>query len=194
MSENKRNRLLVALSELKKFLGDENSLNEIQSLENKLKQLEFSSPVLDESDYVIYTDGACRGNPGPGAYAFLVENKSGERILEGASVDVQTTNNRMELMGVIAGLTEIKNSSKIRVVTDSKYVVDGITKWVPGWKSRGWKKADKKAPENIELWQSLDELVLRLNPSFEWVKGHSGHEQNEYVDRLANEALDDAGF
>lgn len=146
----------------------------------------------------LFSDGACRGNPGPGAFAFIIQQKADEVLFDGAECFEKTTNNRMELSGVIEGLkclrTQMGTSSKIFVYTDSKYVVDGINKWVDGWKSRGWKKADKKEPENLELWKQLDELKIALKPAFLWVKGHAGHPQNELVDQMANELLDENGY
>lgn len=159
-----------------------------------------------EGSYVIFSDGACRGNPGPGAYGCFAQNWLGEVVFEQAEVFKNTTNNRMELLGVIEGLKSLGtflnakdqsiSSVDILVVTDSKYVVDGISKWMEGWKARGWKKADKKSPENVEMWQTLDVLKQKIGPrlTLKWVKGHSGHPQNERCDQLANMALDNEGF
>lgn len=157
------------------------------------------------SAYAIFADGACRGNPGPGAWATLIQNAKGEVILKSSGVDVPTTNNKMELEGVIRGLKGLiekwieeghsDSISPVFIYSDSKYVVEGISSWVPGWKSRGWKKADGKEPENLVLWQELDQLVGRFNRiKFLWVKGHAGHPQNEMCDRMCNQALDEAGF
>lgn len=150
----------------------------------------------------LYSDGGCRGNPGPGAYAFVVQNQTGEILGEGVQFEAYTTNNRMELLGCIRGLSEIVEllkrlnhevkTTKIKVMTDSKYVVDGMKSWVQGWKNRGWKKADNKAPENLRLWQELDQLRdLFMEIDWVWVKGHGGHPQNEYCDRRVNEAMDE---
>ena len=150
----------------------------------------------------LYSDGGCRGNPGPGAFAYVVQNHGGKILIEGVEFEGHTTNNKMELSGPIRGLSELKTAlpengldpllTKVKVVTDSKYVVDGMKSWVAGWKSRGWKKADGKAPENMDLWKELDEVK---NHFFEvewmWVKGHGGHPQNEYCDQKANEAMDE---
>ena len=155
--------------------------------------------------YAIFADGACRGNPGPGAWAVMIQDCKGEVILKSSGVDVPTTNNKMELEGVIRGLKGLiekwiedgvsDNESPVFVYSDSKYVVEGIEKWVIGWKARGWKKADNKEPENILLWKELDQLKSRFNHiKFLWVKGHSGHPQNEMCDRMANLALDEGGF
>src|SRR5690606_11464836 len=145
--------------------------------------------------------GGCRGNPGPGAYAFVVQDHSGKIITEGVGFDPETTNNKMELSGPLEGLgilrTKLQSEgkepllTKIKVMTDSKYVVEGMKSWVAGWKGRGWKKADGKAPENLELWQGLDRMRGNfLEIEWVWVKGHGGHPQNEYCDRKANEAMD----
>lgn len=149
----------------------------------------------------FYSDGGCRGNPGPGAYAFVVQDHSGKIITEGVGFDPETTNNKMELSGPLEGLgilrTKLQSEgkepllTKIKVMTDSKYVVEGMKSWVAGWKGRGWKKADGKAPENLELWQGLDRMRGNfLEIEWVWVKGHGGHPQNEYCDRKANEAMD----
>ena len=150
----------------------------------------------------LYSDGGCRGNPGPGAFAYLVQEHSGTVLAQGVEFEVMTTNNKMELSGPIRGLEDLEDVlpklgkdpllTKVRVITDSKYVVDGMKSWVAGWKSRGWKKADGKAPENLELWQSLDSLRTKfMEVDWMWVKGHAGHPQNEYCDRRANEVLDE---
>jgi ribonuclease HI len=149
----------------------------------------------------LYSDGGCRGNPGPGAYAYVIQDFSGKVLGEGAEFEAFTTNNKMELSGPLKGLQEIKEVlsqtgkepllTKVKVITDSKYVVDGMKSWVQGWKSRGWKKADNKAPENLELWQELDKVRNSfMEVEWMWVKGHGGHPQNEYCDRKANEAMD----
>lgn len=145
----------------------------------------------------LYSDGGCRGNPGPGSYAYVIQNHQGDVLAEGVEFEAYTTNNKMELSGPIRGLAELKDIlpeprlTKIKVITDSKYVVDGMKSWVAGWKSRGWKKADGKAPENLDLWQELDQLKDSfMQVEWAWVKGHGGHPQNEYCDRKANEAMD----
>lgn len=157
------------------------------------------------SGYAVFSDGACRGNPGPGSWAVVIQNHLGEFILKSSGVDIPTTNNKMELEGVIRGLRGLmekfvedgfsQSHEPILVYSDSKYVIEGIEKWVPGWKNRGWKKADNKAPENLELWKELDALKHNFeNIQFHWVKGHDGHPQNELCDQMANIALDEAGF
>ena len=142
------------------------------------------------------TDGACSGNPGPGGWSVIIKkNNSTEEFFGG---EVPTTNNKMELTAVIEALKAVENSvtpmHEVFIYTDSKYVVDGMKSWVAGWKRRGWKKADKKEPENLDLWKELDRLSQICHSQFLWVKGHAGHPQNEYVDGLANKALDEAGF
>ena len=136
----------------------------------------------------IYTDGACRGNPGPGGWGALIREGSGERELSGA--ESATTNNRMELTAAIMALREVPAGSAVDLYTDSKYVMDGLNQWLPAWKMRGWKTADKKPVKNQDLWQALDEANARHQVRWHWVKGHSGHDGNERVDRLANLAID----
>jgi ribonuclease HI len=138
----------------------------------------------------IYTDGACRGNPGPGGWAALLSFGGVEKELAGA--EVLTTNNRMELMAVIRALEALKKPSEVRVFTDSdsEYVRKGITEWVKGWKARDWKTSDRKPVKNRDLWERLDELAAGHQVQWQWVKGHSGVPGNERVDRLANEAID----
>lgn len=157
------------------------------------------------SGYAIFADGACRGNPGPGAWAVMIQDAKGEVIFKSSGVDMPTTNNKMELEGVIRGLKGLIEKwvdegmsdrvSPVFVYSDSKYVTEGITSWVSGWKNRGWKKADGKEPENIVLWKELDNLTSSFDTiKFIWVKGHAGHPQNEMCDRMCNLALDEAGF
>ncbi len=136
----------------------------------------------------IYTDGACRGNPGPGGWAALLS--FGEREKELAGAEEHTTNNRMELTAVIRALEALKRPVEARVFTDSEYVRRGITDWVSSWKARGWKTADRKPVKNQDLWEELDRLAAQHRIQWHWVKGHSGIPGNERVDRLANEAID----
>lgn len=131
----------------------------------------------------IFTDGACSGNPGPGGWAALLRYKGVERELSGG--ERQTTNNRMEMMAAIAGLEALKRPSDVVLTTDSQYVMKGITEWMPGWKRRGWKTADKKDVKNRDLWERLDAALQRHRVDWQWVKGHSGHTENERVDELA---------
>jgi ribonuclease HI len=136
----------------------------------------------------IYTDGACRGNPGPGGWGALLSYGEHEKELSGA--ETLTTNNRMELTAVIRALEALKRPTELRIFTDSEYVRRGITEWVKNWKARGWKTADRKPVKNQDLWERLDELVAPHKIDWRWVKGHSGIPGNERVDRLANEAID----
>ncbi|MEP7311101.1 MAG: ribonuclease HI [Pseudomonadota bacterium] len=136
----------------------------------------------------IYTDGACRGNPGPGGWGALLLAQDQQKELSGA--ESMTTNNRMELTGVIMALGALKRGVAVRVYTDSKYVLDGYSKWLPQWKARGWRTADRKPVKNQDLWERLDAEAQRHDIEWVWVKGHSGNEGNEHVDRLANEAID----
>jgi ribonuclease HI len=136
----------------------------------------------------IYTDGACRGNPGPGGWGALLKSDKSEKELSGA--EPATTNNRMELTAVIRALEALKRPVQARLYTDSEYVQRGISEWLPAWKSRGWRTADRKPVKNQDLWQRLDELASRHEIEWRWVPGHAGVPGNERVDRLANEAID----
>ena len=136
----------------------------------------------------IYTDGACRGNPGPGGWGAILRAQDQQKELSGA--EAQTTNNRMELTAVIMALAALKRGAAVHLHTDSKYVLDGYSKWLPQWKARGWRTADKKPVKNQDLWERLDAEAQRHEIEWQWVKGHSGNEGNEHVDRLANEAID----
>jgi ribonuclease HI len=147
-----------------------------------------SAGLVRVSIVEIYTDGACRGNPGPGGWAALLS--FGEREKELAGAEAHTTNNRMELTAVIRALEALKRPVEARVFTDSEYVRRGISEWVIAWKSRGWKTADRKPVKNQDLWEELDRLAAGHKIEWRWVKGHSGVPGNERVDRLANEAID----
>ncbi|MFT5658650.1 MAG: ribonuclease HI [Gammaproteobacteria bacterium] len=137
---------------------------------------------------VIYTDGACRGNPGPGGWGVILSYQDNEKTLKG--FDPETTNNRMELTAVIEGLRSLKRDCAIELHTDSKYVLQGINEWIVNWKKNGWKTAAKKPVKNVDLWQQLDEQVSRHEINWHWVKGHSGVHGNEVADQLANDAID----
>jgi ribonuclease HI len=139
---------------------------------------------------VIYTDGACRGNPGPGGWGVLLKYKGSEKTLKG--FDPETTNNRMELMAVIEGLRSLNRRCAVELNTDSKYVLQGINDWIVNWKKNGWKTAAKKPVKNVDLWQQLDEQASRHDINWHWVKGHSGVPGNEAADQLANDAIDQA--
>lgn len=144
---------------------------------------------MKESPVEIFTDGACRGNPGPGGWGVLLRYNNNEKELFGA--EIHTTNNRMELMAAIMGLQTLKKRCDVVLTTDSQYVKNGITGWLSEWKARGWKTAGKKPVKNIDLWQQLDEAVQQHNVQWHWVRGHSGHAENERVDLLANRAIDE---
>ncbi|MDD3517936.1 MAG: ribonuclease HI [Chromatiales bacterium] len=136
----------------------------------------------------IFTDGACRGNPGPGGWGALLRFRGREKRLQGA--EPQSTNNRMEMMAAIAALEELTRPCDVVLSTDSQYLKNGITEWLPNWKRRDWRTADRKPVKNQDLWQRLDVAAARHRIRWEWVKGHSGHVENELVDALANEAID----
>ena len=136
----------------------------------------------------IYTDGACRGNPGPGGWGALLIQGKHEKKLHGG--DPETTNNRMELTAAIEALNALKGPSSVILYTDSKYVMDGINEWMPNWKKRGWKTSAKKPVKNKDLWQALDEATGRHEIDWRWVKGHAGNPGNEMADELANLGID----
>jgi ribonuclease HI len=137
----------------------------------------------------IYTDGACRGNPGPGGWGALLISGAHEKKIHGG--DPETTNNRMELTAAIEALNALKGSSSVILYTDSKYVMDGINEWMPNWKKRGWKTSAKKPVKNKDLWQALDEATGRHQINWRWVKGHDGNPGNEMADELANLGIDE---
>jgi ribonuclease HI len=139
---------------------------------------------------VIYTDGACSGNPGPGGWGAVLI--SGDNVREITGGERATTNNRMELMGAIAALEALKKPCKVELHTDSQYVMKGISEWIHNWKRRGWTTADKKPVKNEDLWKRLDTARLRHEVDWRWVKGHAGHELNERADALARQGLKDA--
>jgi ribonuclease HI len=137
----------------------------------------------------IYTDGACRGNPGPGGWGVLLRHNGHEKELWGG--EAQTTNNRMELTAAIEALRALNRPCRVDLYTDSQYVRMGITDWLAGWKLRGWKNASKKPVKNQDLWQALDTETGRHQVRWHWVKGHSGHPENERADELANRGIDE---
>ncbi len=136
----------------------------------------------------IFTDGACRGNPGPGGWAALLRKGTTDKMISGAQE--ASTNNQMELMAAIQGLEQLKKPVRVTLTTDSQYVRQGITKWIEGWKRNGWMTSQKKPVKNRELWQRLDAAVGQHQVAWLWVKGHSGHRENEMVDQAANDAID----
>jgi len=137
----------------------------------------------------IYTDGACRGNPGPGGWGVLLEYGDNQRTLYGG--EDPTTNNRMELTAVIKALQALKLKCHVELYTDSKYVLQGITEWLPNWKKRNWLTASKKPVQNVDLWQTLDTLVSNYEINWHWVKGRSGDRGNDIADQLANKGIDE---
>ncbi|WP_290788536.1 ribonuclease HI [Halomonas sp.] len=141
-------------------------------------------------EVTIYTDGACRGNPGPGGWGALLKSGQHDRALNG--FEARTTNNRMELMAAIMSLRELKRPCRVQLWTDSEYLRRGITEWIHNWVKRGWKTAGKQPVKNAELWRELLEETHRHQIEWHWIKGHSGHPGNERADQLANEAIDEA--
>lgn len=144
-------------------------------------------------DLFAYTDGACSGNPGPGGWGVLMRAMEGERIVRERELnggEAQTTNNRMELMAAISALEALKKPSKLTIVTDSSYVKDGITKWIHGWKKNGWRNAARKPVKNAELWQRLETATHRHDITWEWIRGHTGHPENERADELARQGME----
>lgn len=137
----------------------------------------------------IYTDGACRGNPGPGGWGAILRYNNHEKILSGA--EDHTTNNRMELTAAVAALAAMKEPCIIELYTDSKYLQKGIKEWIHQWKKQGWRKSDKKLVKNADLWKALDLAASRHQITWHWIKGHSGHPDNDMADLIANKAIDD---
>jgi len=137
----------------------------------------------------IFTDGACRGNPGPGGWGAILHFNGNEKKLHGG--ENETTNNRMELMAAIQALETLKMPCLVNLTTDSKYVIDGITSWIVDWKKRDWKTAAKKPVKNVDLWKRLDLAVQEHDIKWHWVRGHTGHEGNEMADKLANRGIDE---
>ncbi len=137
----------------------------------------------------IFTDGACRGNPGPGGWGVLMRYGKVEKALKGS--EAHTTNNRMELTAAIKGLTALTKPSQVHLTTDSLYLKKGISEWLPNWKARNWRTSSKRPVKNTDLWQELDGLARKHSVEWHWVKGHSGHRENEVADSLANQAIDE---
>lgn len=135
----------------------------------------------------IFTDGACKGNPGPGGWGALLRCKGVQKAISGGAR--RTTNNKMELMAAIQALEQLKRPSKVRIITDSQYVMHGITEWINKWKKNGWKTVNKKPVKNMDLWRRLDELMSQHEVEWQWVRGHDGHPENEEADRLARNAI-----
>ncbi len=143
---------------------------------------------MREPAVVIYADGACRGNPGPGGWGVLLRARGAEKELFGG--EPETTNNRMELTAVIRGLETLRRRCAVRVYTDSQYVQKGISEWIHDWKRRGWRTAERKPVKNTDLWQRLDDLARGHRIEWIWVRGHAGHPENERADALANKGID----
>ncbi|MDH5633853.1 MAG: ribonuclease HI [Gammaproteobacteria bacterium] len=137
----------------------------------------------------IYTDGACRGNPGPGGWGVILRYGTHEKELYGG--EVETTNNRMELMAAIRGLESLTRQCEVDLTTDSNYVRQGITEWVAKWKTNGWQTSGRKPVKNVDLWQQLDQAAAKHRVRWHWIKGHSGHAENERADALANRGIDE---
>ena len=146
--------------------------------------------MSEPSEVDVFTDGACRGNPGPGGWAAILRYRGREKELSG--FDPDTTNNRMEMTAAVAGLEALKRSCRVRLYSDSQYLRDGITKWMHGWKRRGWRTADKQPVKNVDLWQRLDAVAGRHDVAWIWVRGHSGHPENERADALARARIAEA--
>lgn len=202
------------VTELEKALSEFDLSKEFKKIRETIEKLKEESPrtqagelrISDEwknlsNTLFLFTDGACRGNPGPGAWAYVIQDKTEKVLFQKADVSEVTTNNQMEMRSVIEGLEKIllenplSQGLSVYLSSDSQYVINGMTTWMQGWKKRGWKKADNKAPENVELWKKLDNLIPQFKKiEYFWVKGHAGHPQNELCDEIANKALDEAGF
>lgn len=144
---------------------------------------------IDEHIVEIFTDGACRGNPGPGGWGAILRYKGKEKILYGG--ERETTNNRMELMAAIRALESLTRPCRVHMTTDSQYVMKGITEWMDNWKRRGWKTAGRQPVKNVDLWQRLDKALASHDMTWEWVRGHTGHPENERADELANKGIDE---
>ncbi|MFT7108257.1 MAG: ribonuclease HI [Yoonia sp.] len=144
-------------------------------------------------ELIAYTDGACSGNPGPGGWGALLIARDGDTVLKTRELcggEADTTNNRMELLAAITALETLERDAAVTIITDSVYVKDGITKWIHGWKARGWKTAAKKAVKNEDLWRRLETATARHRVTWEWVKGHAGHPENEKADELARAGME----
>ena len=148
-----------------------------------------SESTKSASTVQIYSDGGCRGNPGPGGWGVLLRYEGHTKTLYGA--ESHTTNNRMELMGAIKGLEALKKTCPVELYTDSQYVRKGMIEWMANWKKNGWRNAKKEPVKNADLWQLLDQQAARHQVTWHWVKGHSGHPENEQADQLANQAIDE---
>jgi ribonuclease HI len=154
-----------------------------------------SQPQSDEHDplkVLLFTDGACSGNPGPGGWAFILQHPRTGKEKAGSGGEPMTTNNRMELLAVIRGLETLTRASVVELWSDSQYVLNGLSEWLDGWKAKGWRTANKKPVKNDDLWRELDELKARHRITFHWVRGHDDHPENERCDQMAVAARDKA--
>ncbi len=203
-----KKKIKASILDLKKGLGSNSDALEILSkLEKIVNDLpdEVSQNFSPEEkvDFYLYSDGACRGNPGIGSWASIALNAKGETLFEACSLDDHTTNNKMELTGALKAMELLLDYAKDEKIsdfsaalyTDSKYVSEGMNSWRHNWKKRGWKKSDGGAVQNLELWKSLDEVSQNFSSlKFNWVKGHNNHPQNERCDELCNEVLDRSSY
>lgn len=146
-----------------------------------------NTTIVADPDVTLVTDGACSGNPGPGGWAALLRFQDHTKELAG--YDPATTNNRMEMQAVIAGLQALSRPCQVTIITDSRYVMDGATQWLAGWKAKGWRRADKQPVKNDDLWRTLDALLGQHRVTWQWVRGHTGHPDNERVDQLARQQI-----
>ena len=196
----KKTTLMKAVKFLEQCAKDSDLSFDFGSLKSFVKNMSEAAsnqqqgfPLPKEGGAVyVFSDGGCRGNPGPGAWAYCVQTKADAIDKSETGFTASTTNNVMELSGAIFGLKSLlkERPAKIILYSDSQYVVKGVNEWIPSWKRRGWRKSNNQAPENLELWKELDKLNSELNVEFKWVKGHSGHPQNELCDELLNQRLD----
>ena len=145
----------------------------------------YAHPLSMKPQVKLFTDGACSGNPGPGGWAYILTHPASGKQREGSGGERETTNNRMELSAVIHGLTALKTPTNVLLFSDSKYVLDGLEKWIISWKKNGWKTSTKAPVKNVDLWQTLDDLRQKHDIEFHWIKGHAGHPENERCDELA---------
>lgn len=202
IKKKKEDDLGDSIAQIISFVNEKFEEEKVSKSKNSIeaKDLLLTSEAKELSAFSVFSDGACRGNPGVGSYGIVAQSPQGDVIFTGSEYFELTTNNRMELLGAIKGLEQLlrhlaelrmPQNTAVILYTDSRYVVDGLEKWLPNWKARGWKKADNKEPENIDLWKNFDFITLKFkNLKIRWVKGHSGHPQNELCDQLANEELD----
>jgi len=145
--------------------------------------------MTDKQHVEMFSDGACRGNPGPGGWGLVLRYNDTEKEFHGG--EPNTTNNRMEMMAVITGLELLKRPCVVHITTDSQYVLKGVTEWMAGWKKRGWKTASRQPVKNVDLWRRLDAALARHEVHWNWVRGHTGHPENERADALANRGIDE---